>query len=377
MLDRAFAIFRKERRELLRDPIYLSLSFVIPMVMLLLFGFGLSLDVKNLPLVFVDRDKTPMSRDYMDAFYHSEYFTLRGVTDDPRVESRWLRSGRARVIIEIPPAFGRDLTSGRPVNVGVTVDGSFPTRAAVISGYGAAVNALYNERLLADYLARQGMASAGVLPVAMDTSVWYNPSLDSKNTIVPGLLVLILMLFPAIMGALLVARETESGTIFNYYASPARRWEIIAGKVGPYLAVAYLDYLLIFAASLFVFDVRFVGSVAVLSLSAFLYAVCTIGIGLLFSILVRTQLAAMILTFLVTVTPAFNYSGFITPMASMDATGQFIGHLIPATYFMELVRGSYLKGLGFAYYWQQISALAVYTLAVYGVAGLLLRKRIG
>ncbi len=376
MLERALAIARKEGRELLRDPIYLGLSFFIPMLMILLFGFGLSLDVKNLPLVFVDRDKTPLSREYMDGFYHSEYFNLRGSTDDRQEEAAWLKSGRARVIIEIPPAFARDLTSGRPVAVAVTVDGSFPTRAAVISGYVAAINSLFNARLLTESAARSRTAG-GVLPVGMESSVWYNPSLESKNTIVPGLLVLILMLFPAILGALLVVRERESGTIFNLYCSPARRWEIIAGKVAPYLGVAYLNYLLIFALSLLVFQVRFVGSVTVLSVAALLYAVCTLGIGLLFSIVTRTQLAAMILTFLVTVTPAFNYSGFITPVAGMDAVGQFIARLIPATYFMELVRGSYMKGLGFAYYWPQMLALATYSAVVYGLALALLRKRIG
>lgn len=376
MLERALAIARKEGRELLRDPIYLGLSFFIPMLMILLFGFGLSLDVKNLPLVFVDRDKTPRSREYMDGFHHSEYFNLRGLTDDRGREEAWLRSGRARVIIEIPPGFARDLVSGRPVAVAVTVDGSFPTRAAVISGYVAAVNNLFNARLLAEYAARSGTTGV-VLPVAMESSVWYNPSLESKNTIVPGLLVLILMLFPAILGALLVVRERESGTIFNLYCSPARRWEIIAGKVAPYLAVAYLDYLLIFALSLLVFQVRFVGNVAVLSVAALLYSVCTLGIGLLFSIITRTQLAAMILTFLVTVTPAFNYSGFITPVASMDAVGQFIARFIPATYFMELVRGSFMKGLGFAFYWPQMLSLAAYTAVVYGLALALLRKRIG
>jgi len=373
VLERVAAIARKEGRELLRDPVYLGLSFAIPMLMIVLFGFGLSLDVKNLPLVFVDRDKTPMSREYMDAFYHSEYFNLRGVTDDPREEERWLRSGRARVIIELPPGFGRDLASGQRAAVGVTVDGSFPTRAAIIAGYVAAINNLYNSQLLAGYAAGSG----AVLPVAMDISVWYNPSLESKNTIIPGLLVLILMLFPALMGALLVVRERESGTIFNLYCSPAKRWEIIAGKVAPYLAVAYLDYLLIFVMSLTVFQVRFVGSVVVLSLAALLYCVCTIGIGLLISIVTRTQLAAMIFTFLATVTPAFNYSGFLTPVAAMDAIGQFIARFIPATYFMELVRGSFMKGLGFAFYWPQIVALAVYTTAVYALALLLLRKRIG
>ncbi len=351
---------------------YLGLSFVIPLVMILLFGFGLSLDVKNLPLVFADHDRSPYSRDYIDGYVHSEYFTLVGVETDPRTLERWLRAGKARVIIDIPPDFGRQIASHRPTEVGVTIDGSFPTRAGVINGYVAAVNGLYNQRLL-----QQVRGEGTVLPVQMDLSVWYNPSLESKNTIVPGLLVLILMLFPALLGALLIAREKESGTIFNFYASPVRRIEIILGKLLPYLAVALLDYLLIFVLSLLVFRVRFVGSVFVLSLGAVLYSVCTIGIGLLISILTRTQIAAMLVTLIATMTTAFNYSGFLTPVAAMDPLGQWISLFIPATHFMSVVRGSYLKSLGLGFYWPQLAALGAYTVVVYGLCWALLKKRIG
>jgi ABC-2 type transport system permease protein len=377
MLERVPAIAIKETRELLRDPIYLGLAFVIPMIMILLFGFGLVIDVKHLPVAFVDHDGSPWSRDYRDRYVHSEYFDLVGVLDRRGEAEEWLRTGRARVLIDLPPDFGRDLARGRPTSVGVTVDGSFPARAAIIIGYVSAINALYNQQLLADLAARRGLASGSLLPVQVNLSVWYNPTLESKNAIVPGLLVLILMLFPALLGALLVVREKESGTIFNLYASPTGRMEIILGKLLPYLAVAMLDYLMIFALSRWVFEVRFTGSFLVLTAGTVLYSVCTIGIGLLISILMRSQLAAMFTTLMVTMTTAFNYSGFVTPVASMDAVGQFIAQLIPATHFMSVVRGSYLKGFGFGYYWPQLGALALYTLVLYSLAWLFLKKRIG
>jgi ABC-type multidrug transport system permease subunit len=377
MLERVPAIVRKETRELLRDPIYLGLAFVIPMMLMLLFGFGLSLDVKHLPLAFEDHDGSPWSRDYRDRFVHSEYFELVGVLDRHADAEEWLRTGRARVVIDVPPDFGRDLARGRPTAVGVTVDGSFPSRAAVIVGYVSAINGLYNQQLLDDLSLRRGQAGASLLPVQVDMSVWYNPTLESKNAVVPGILVLVLMMFPALLGSLLIVREKESGSIFNLYASPTGRLEIILGKLLPQLAVAMLDFAVMFASSRWVFDVRFTGSLGVLTAGALLYSVCTIGIGLLISILSRTQLAAMFTTFLVTMTTAFNYSGFVTPVASMDAVGQFIAQLIPATHFMTVVRGSYLKGLGFGYYWPQLLALALYTLVVYALAWLSLRKRIG
>lgn len=377
MLERVPAIAIKETRELLRDPIYLGLAFVIPMIMILLFGFGLILDIKHLPVAFVDRDGSPWSRDYRDRFVHSEYFDLVGVLDRRTDAEEWLRTGRARVIIDLPPDFGRDLARGRPTAVGVTVDGSFPNRAAIITGYMSAINALYNQQLLTDLAAQRGLASGSLLPVQVNLSVWYNPTLESKNAVVPGLLVLILLLFPALLGSLLIVREKESGTIFNLYASPTGRLEIILGKLLPYLAVAMLDYLMIFGVSRWIFEVRFTGSFLVLTAGTVLYSVCTIGIGLLISVLMRSQLAAMFTTLIVTMTTAFNYSGFITPVTSMDAVGQFIAQLIPATHFMTVVRGSYLKGFGFGYYWPQLGALAVYTLVVYSAAWLFLRKRIG
>lgn len=377
MLERVPAIAIKETRELLRDPIYLGLAFVIPMIMILLFGFGLILDVKHLPVAFVDHDGSPWSRDYRDRFVHSEYFDLVGVLDRRTEVEEWLRTGRARVIIDVPPDFGRNLARGRPAAVGVTVDGSFPSRAAVITGYVSAINGLYNQHLLADLAARRGLPATSLLPVQVNLSVWYNPTLESKNAVVPGLLVLILMLFPALLGSLLIVREKESGTIFNLYASPTGRLEIILGKLLPYLAVAMLDYFMIFGVSRWIFEVRFTGSFLVLTAGTVLYSVCTIGIGLLISILTRSQLAAMFTTLMVTMTTAFNYSGFITPVASMDAIGQFVAQLVPATHFMTVVRGSYLKGFGFGYYWPQLGALAVYTLVVYSLAWLFLRKRIG
>jgi len=233
MLERVPAIARKETRELLRDPIYLGLAFVIPMIMILLFGFGLILDVKHLPVAFVDHDGSPWSRDYRDRFVHSEYFDLVGVLDRRSQSEEWLRTGQARVIIDLPPDFGRDLARGRPTEVGVTVDGSFPNRAAVVTGYVSAINNLYNQQLLAATGTARGAAGVTGLPVQVNLSVWYNPTLESKNAVVPGLLVLILMLFPALLGALLIVREKESGTIFNLYASPTGRMEIILGKLLP------------------------------------------------------------------------------------------------------------------------------------------------
>jgi len=374
MRSRALAILVKETRELLRDPLYLGLALGIPLLQMVLFGFGLTADVKHVRVGVLDHDRSPYSRDYVDALVHSEYFDFVGLARDPAEADRWLRSGRARVIIDMPPTFARDLAARRSATIGVSVDGVFPTFAEIIVGYVSAVNALYNERLLATVPA---VAAAAPPPVSLDVSIWYNPSLESKNFIVPGMIVIMMLIFPALLGALLITREKETGTIFNLYASPVRRVEILLGKAAPYVAVAFLDYLLIFVMSVWLFGVRFTGSFGLLSAGALLYATCTVGTGILISTLVRTQLAAMLIAFLATVTPAFQLSGFLAPVASQDRVGRIAGSLIPATYFMDLARGSYLKGLGIGVYWRDLMALALFAVAVYTLAWWRLKKRIG
>jgi ABC-2 type transport system permease protein len=176
---------------------------------------------------------------------------------------------------------------------------------------------------------------------------------------------------------LLIVRERESGTILNLYSSPASRWDILAGKAVPYVVVSFLDYLLIFLASVWLFQVRFVGSALVLSAAALLYSTCTIGIGLLISSVTRTQLAAVLATFIGVVAPAFTFSGIFTPTATLGVVGQAIARVIPATYFVDVVRGSYLKGGGLAPYAPNLLALIAYAAVVYVVAWLFLAKRVG
>jgi len=375
--DRALAIARKETRQLLRDPAYLGLAIVVPLLLILLLGYQLSLDVKGLLVAVVDHDRSRWSREYVDGLVHSEYFRLVGMLDSPEEAREWVRSGRARVVIDIPPDFGRRLSAGRPATLGVTVDGSFPARGQIGTGYVEAINALYNQRLLREHLARHGAGDDRLWPVQMELAVWYNPTLESKNFIVPGMLVVILMIFPPLLSALLIVRERESGTILNLYCSPAGRWDILAGKALPYVAVSFLDFLLIFAASIWLFRVRFVGAVWVLVAGALLYSVCTVGLGLLISTLTRSQLAAMLATFLGAVAPAFTFSGIFTPPASLDAVGRFVSRLIPATYFMDIVRGSYLKGGGVVAYVPSLLILMLYCVVIYVAAWLALRKRLG
>ncbi|MEW6326562.1 MAG: ABC transporter permease [Thermodesulfobacteriota bacterium] len=377
MHSRIYAIIRKETRELIRDPVYLGLALIVPLLLKLLFGYGLIMDVKNIPVLFYDQDHSPLSREYIHSFTNSEYFRNTGMAKNYREIDYAIRSGKVRVVVVIPPDFSRRLHEGKLAQIQFLVDGSFPMRAEVVKGYVAAINAQFNQIMVTNYLTSRGQTAATVFPISVEGRAWYNPSLESKNFIIPGLLVTTLMFYPALLAALVVVREKESGTIFNIYCSPVKPWEVVAGKAIPYIGVAFIDYVFIFLMSVMLFKVKFIGSFLLLTMGALLYIACTIGIGLLISIISRTQIAAMLITFLGTMVPAFLYSGFMSPITSQDVTGQIVSRFIPATYFMGMVRGIYLKGLGFDYYLWDLITLTIYASIVYGIAIFSFRKRTG
>jgi ABC-2 type transport system permease protein len=376
MRSRIVAIIRKETREVVRDPVYLALAIAVPVAVMTLLGLGFVLDVKNLPVAFYDQDRSSLSREYMYSFTNSEYFHLVGLVNDPAQLDRMIRSARVRAVVVIPPDFSRKLNGGKTVAVQILVDGSFATRALVVTGYVAAIDAQFNAQLAASYLARAGAVTTNVVPVSVEGRVWYNPSLETKNSIVPGLLVINLMFYPSLLAALVVVREKERGTIFNLYCSPVHRWEVIAGKAVPYIGVALVDYFLLFALSIVVFQVRFAGNFLVLTLAALLYISCCIGFGLVISVFCRTQVAAILITFVGLMTPSMLFSGMLTPVASMDRSAQMISRVIPASYFMGMARGVFLKGLGFYYYLPDFFTLFVFATVVYAIAIIGFRKKV-
>ncbi|HVZ23332.1 MAG TPA: ABC transporter permease [Vicinamibacterales bacterium] len=375
MASRVVAIVRKEGREVLRDPIYLVLAIVVPLIVMTLLGLGFVLDVKNLPVAFYDQDRSPLSREYMYSFTNSEYFRLVAVAGSVEELDSLLDSARVRAAVVIPPDFSRRLHAGDTASVQILVDGTFPTRALVSSGYISAIDAQFSAQLLAAYLGRAG--GARVAPVSVEGRVWFNPSLETKNSLVPGLMVITLMFYPSLLAALVVAREKERGTIFNLYCSPASRWEVVVGKAVPYVALACCVYVLVLLLDLFVFHVRFVGSVLVLTAAAVLYITASIGLGLVISVFSSTQVAAMLVTFLALMTPSIMFSGLMTPLSSMDRSAQIVSRFIPASYFMAMVRGVFLKGLGLRDYWRDLLTLCGFTAVVYTIAILGFRKRAG
>ncbi len=376
MLRRFFAIVKKEFKELLRDPLYLTFALVVPVVIIILMGYGLILDVKNIPVSFIDYDRSSLSREYRFSFTNSEYFKFFKLIDSYADAEELIKSGKCRIVVVIPPDFSRKLYAGKSAQVQVLIDGSFPMRAEVMKGYVSAINMQFNQRLLKEYAERRAISQLN-FPVMVETRAWYNPALESKNFILPGELVTTLMFYSVLLASLIVVREKESGSIFNLYCSPVRPWEVVFGKAIPYVAISFITYLIIFALTVGLFETKFTGSFLFLTFSTIVYLFCTVGVGVFISILAKTQITAMLIAFLGSIIPSFIYSGYFSPTASMSATGQLISKTIPASYFMIIVRGVYLKGIGIDSFIEDLISLCIYATVVYGLAILSFRKRIG
>lgn len=359
---RMLAFARKETLEILRDPFTLWVAVFMPLVMLFLFAYAISLDVENAPLVVVDQDKSAASRDLQARFLNSGYFMLKAEPDDERVAEHALMQGKARAALFIPPGFARRLERGDPAPVQFVVDGTYATTASILSAYGRAILYAFPGELR--------------LPIQPEVRVWYNPQLRSLNFIVPGLFAVILMAFPPLLTALAVAREKELGTIAQIYASPMTKDEFIAGKLLPYAAIAFIELLMVVGGGLLWFSVPVRGSLLLLIAIGLLYVICTVSIGLLVSTLVRTQLAAMLVALILTLMPAFLFSGFVYPIFTMPTAFQYYSSAFPTRYFLEASRGIVLRGARFGEVWTYIAIIAAYTAIVFVLAAWRFQKRI-
>jgi len=355
MRGRTYSIIKKEFLEVRRSKLYIALSFGVPGMLMLLFGYGMSMDVKDIAVAIWDLSKTQESREYISSFLNSGYFRLGFYAQSQAEIEEALRRGRVRGALVLPSDFSSKLKEGRSVEVQLLIDGSFPNQASTVKSYMEAINAQFNEDLI-KYLGPE------LIPLRIESRVWFNPELKSKNFIVPGIIVTILLFYPALLATLAVVREKEQGSILNILSSPLRPWEYIVGKLVPYLLISLLVFLFIFLLALVFFKLPFRGSFPLLLASSLFYLLGTVGIGLLISILLRTQVGAMLLTSIVTIIPAFLYSGFFVPISSMGKVSQVESYFFPSRYYMKIVRGIFLKGIGLGVLWPDILALIAYAL---------------
>ena len=367
---RLFAYSIRESLELRRDPIRLGFAMLGTAFLMLIFGFEITTDVNNLSFRVLDRDDSPESRAYLDEIRSSPYFTEKApLTNADELQSA-LKSGSVNATIEIPPGFGRDLKAGRGTEVGVWVDGAMPFRAETMRQYLTGVHQAY----LSDPAINVTPQPAKPLATA-EIRFRYNQSFDSIYAQVPGTMALELALIPAILMALAVVREKELGTITNLYVTPVSRLEFLIGKQLPYIALAYWSFLMMALMAWFIFHVPLKGSFLALAVGALVYVTTTTGWGMFISSFTRTQIAALFGTAILTVLPATQFSGMLTPVSSLTGMPALMGKIFPMTYFVPICVGTYTKGLGFADLWGRLGWLSLFVPALLLMSLFFLRKQ--
>ena len=368
----------KEFLELRQNPRLFGIVIVAPIIQLTMLGYAATTDVHDVPVIVADGDRSTASRSLIARFDASRNFTVIGAVQTIREVDPYLQRGDAWLALAIPPNYGAALAAGEPVALQVVADGSDSNSTTVALGYATALIGEYAATLAGP---PSPSASAGQTPGApaidLRVRVWFNPQLESRYFMIPGVLALLLLLVTANLAAMAIVREKELGTLEQLNVTPIRRWELIVGKLLPYGVIAFIDVLLVTAVAVLWFEVPFRGSFGLLLGTSMLYVVCTLGLGLLISTISETQQQAMMTATFFFLTPMIYLSGFIFPIENMPPAIQYATYLIPLRYFLVIVRGIFLKGIGLDLLWPQAAALAAWGAVVVTLAVARSRKRAG
>ena len=372
MGSRLLGIVVKEFIHLKRDVLALVLALVVPVAMLFIFGWAINTDVKHLPTAVFDQSGSPEARSFLDAMTNSQYFDVLYWTGSHRELTRLIDQGTAKVGVVIPPDFGRRL-SRQAADIQVIVDASDPLVATSAVNAAAALGAQRSLQMVTRTLEGTAVGRGGEPPLDVRVRAWYNPDLVSAIFIVPGLIGALLMQTTITAMAVSVVREREKGTLEALIVSPIRRWELLLGKIIPNLVVAYGQMTMTLLVARFAFDVPIRGSLALLYLLAAAFMLGTLGIGIFLSAVSRTVPQAMQLTFL-TFLPSIYLSGLLFPIEGMPTVARYLSAVIPLTYFLRIVRGIVLKGVGFSYLWPSLLPLLVFGVVIFSLAVMKFRK---
>ncbi|HBQ7273120.1 TPA: ribosome-associated ATPase/putative transporter RbbA [Klebsiella pneumoniae] len=372
-LRRLFSYSRREALELRRDPVRSTLALLGTVILMFIMGYGISMDVEDLRFAVLDRDQTLSSQGWSQNLAGSRYFIEQAPLHSYDELDRRMRDGELAVAIEIPPNFGRDIARGTPVQIGVWVDGAMPNRAETVRGYVQAMHLAW----LQEMAGRQSSPQRDTSLISIETRYRYNPDVKSLPAIVPAVIPLLLMMIPAMLCALSVVREKELGSIINLYVTPTTRSEFLLGKQLPYIVLGMFNFFLLCALSVFVFGVAHKGSFLTLTLAALLYVTIATGLGLLISTFMKSQIAAIFGTAIITLIPATQFSGMIDPVASLEGPGRWIGQIYPTSHFLTIARGTFSKALNISDLWGSFIPLLIAVPLVLGLSVLLLKKQEG
>lgn len=372
---RVRAIARKELLHVRRDPRSLGMAVAIPMLLLVLFGYALTLDVDNVPIVVWDRAGTTASREFVAHFSGSRYFSVVGAAGSYRDIERALDTSRAVAGLVVPAEFGGRVAAGRPVAVQVILDGSDANTATLALGYLEAAAGRFSRDVMLRALRRHGR-QAPAAAVDLRPRAWFNADLESRNYIIPGLIAVIMMVIAALLTSLTIAREWERGSMEQLISTPVSPGDLVAGKLLPYVAVGMLDVVLAVVTGRLIFGVPLRGSLVLLFSVSTVFLVGALSLGLLISITTRSQLLASQLAMVLTFLPSFLLSGFMYSISNMPAPVQAVTYLVPAKYFVALLKGIYLKGTGLRVLGIETLLLLAFSVAMVAIARLRFRKEL-
>ncbi len=373
MFHRLTSLTRKEFTQIVRDPRTLYMTFIIPIVMLILLGFAATNDVANVKLVMFDQDKTPASRRLIAAFQSSNYFKLAYTVDSEDQIRQLIDGNSARAGIIIPPGYERDIERGRTAHVAFVLDGSDPTVAGTALSAAILIGQTQSTNIMQQRFVQRGLGDLSQTPVDVRAQVWYNPGMVSAYYMIPALIGIILQFMTTMLTSTSIVRERERGTIEQLIMTPLRSWELVVGKLTPYVLISLLDTVEILALGVLVFRVPINGDLILLFLLIILFLVTTLGIGLLISTIANTQQEAMLTTIFL-IMPSIFLSGFFFPLDAMPIWLQVVSYAIPLRYFLVIVRGIILKGVGAQAVWSEIGALTLFAALVMGAAASRFRK---
>jgi len=379
-LGRIAAVAWKEWRETIRDRMFVLLAFLLPISWMFVFGYGLVQDVEHIPFGVIDHDHSALSRDYLYRFFESRYFSFQGYIPSEKEADGLLQSGKIRVAIVVPEQFEERLLRGQSLGIQTLIDGTFPLRTDIVKGYVIAINSAFTGERLVDYLARRSgssveQAESQVHPIRVEVRYLYNEEVRSTWSMVPALVMFTLMVSSPLLTALGIVREKETGSIYNIYSSTVTRFEYLAGKLLPYVVISSMNAVILWTIATQWFQVPFKGNPTFFFAASVVFVLTSTGIGLIVSLLVRTQIAALVITMVVSMLPTILFSGLIVPVSSLSRGSQIQAHLFPGMYYTNIVRGAFLKGVGLEVLWLDVMALALYALLLRGAGYWLFTKR--
>ncbi|MBD3170624.1 MAG: ABC transporter permease subunit [candidate division Zixibacteria bacterium] len=363
-MKKIFYIIKKEFLQFRRDRRMFGISFVAPVIQLLLLGYAANLDVKNVPIVVYDMDNTSISRELITKFTNSGYFEIRDYIDDPDDIDRYIDSGEAELAFSIPRGFANELTANRTPQLQVITDGSNANSATIGLNYASMIISDYSTNIMIQHL--KGLKKLGFSRpyVEPEIRIWYNPDLKSRNFMVPGVLALLLMVVTMILTSLAIVKEREIGTMEQLIVTPVKPYQLIIGKLTPFTIIGLVDIILVLIVAAFWFGVPVRGSILLLYVLCAFFLLNTLGLGLLVSTLSRNQQQAMLSAIFFIMMPMLFFSGFVFPIENMPMVFQYFSYLLPLRYFFVIVRGIFLKGVGIVELWDEAGLLLFFGLLI-------------